>query len=408
MNAPVTDLSFRLSVPPDIASPEWQRLFDHIALGAAERERERLLPFEAVDLLKRARFGALRLRKEEGGAGATLRELYAIAIRLAAADANVAHIFRNHFTVAEQYARTPYDAQSRLWQQQVSEGAIFGLASTETGPNPAGGTQPDTLLTPEGDGFRLNGVKYYSTGTLYADLVLVRAADPDKRFVSIIIPVKRDGIEILDDWDGAGQRLTASGTTRYHNVRVEAAEAVFDLPGRGYGLSYSNTQAQLFLTAVVAGIARAILEDAIALLKRRQRSFYYAHFPVPADDLLLQQTIGQLSANAFAAEAAVLAAADALDRTGAARDAGEPDGTLAADAALAAANAKIVVDDLALRSGSLLFEVGGASATERRFNLDRHWRNARTIASHNPASFKAQAIGALLVKGEPLPARGFF
>ncbi|MFG1420551.1 acyl-CoA dehydrogenase family protein [Roseixanthobacter liquoris] len=408
MNLPVTELSFRLPVPPDLAAPDWQRLFEHIARGAAERERERILPFEAIDLLKRARFGALRLRKADGGAGASFRDLYAIAIRLAAADANVAHIFRNHFTVAEQYARAPHDDQGRAWQAQVRDGAIFGLASTETGANPAGGTQPDTLLTPEGDGYRLDGIKYYSTGTLYADSVLVRAADAQKRLASVIIPVKREGIEILDDWDGAGQRLTASGTTRYTHVRVAASEAVFDVPGRGYGLSYSNTQAQLFLTAVVAGIARAALDDAIALLKRRQRSFYYAHAPVPADDLLLQQTIGQLSANAFAAEAIVLAAADALDRTGAARDAGAPDGALAADAALAAAHAKIAVDELALRSGSLLFEAGGASATERRYNLDRHWRNARTIASHNPVSFKAQAIGALLVKDTPLPARGFF
>lgn len=408
MNLPVTDLSFRLTAPPDIASPEWQRLFDHIALGAAERERDRILPFEAIDLLRSARFGALRLRKEDGGAGASFRELYAIAIRLAAADANVAHIFRNHFTVAEQYARTPYDAQGRAWQAQVRDGAIFGLASTETGTNPAGGTRPDTLLTPDGEGYRLDGVKFYSTGTLYADAVLVRAADAERRLASVIIPVKREGIEILDDWDGAGQRLTASGTTRYTHVRVEAVEAVFDVPGRGYGLSYSNTQAQLFLTSVVAGIARGALDEAVALLKRRQRSFYYAHTPRPSDDLLLQQAIGQLAANAFAAEATVLAAADALDRTGAARDRGEPDGVLAADAALAAAQAKIVVDDLALRSGSLLFEAGGASATERRYNLDRHWRNARTIASHNPVSYKAQAIGALLVNGTPLPDKGFF
>ena len=77
-------------------------------------------------------------------------------------------------------------------------------------------------------------------------------------------------------------------------------------------------------------------------------------------------------------------------------------------AARAAAQAKLVVDELALRSASALFEVGGASATERSVNLDRHWRNARTIASHNPASYKAQALGALLVKGTPLPAKGFF
>ena len=56
----------------------------------------------------------------------------------------------------------------------------------------------------------------------------------------------------------------------------------------------------------------------------------------------------------------------------------------------------------------MLFSVGGASATGREANLDRHWRNARTIASHNPAMYKARAIGDLLINEQRLPANGFF
>lgn len=410
MNKPVIPLPAGAPAVRRSADPaEWRELFEAIGSGSSERERDRVLPFEAVDALKQAGFGALRLAKADGGAGATFRQTYKLALDLAAADANVAHIFRNHFTVAEQYARLPYDAKSRAWQAEVAAGGIFGLASTEAGSNPAGGFAPDTRLDPDGDGFRLNGVKYYSTGTLFADSMLIRAAAADGRVAAVIIPTRREGIEIVDDWDGAGQRLTASGTTRFHNVRVEADEAVFDAPGRGYGLAYSNTQAQLFLTTVVAGITRGALEDAIALVRRRKRSFYYAPVPTPADDPFLHQAVGQLAANAFAAEAVILAAADTLDRAGDARDRNDPAAeALAATAAQAAAQAKLVVDDLALKSGSLLFETGGASATERSVNLDRHWRNARTIASHNPTSYKAQALGALLVKGTPLPAKGFF
>ena len=63
---------------------------------------------------------------------------------------------------------------------------------------------------------------------------------------------------------------------------------------------------------------------------------------------------------------------------------------------------------LALRSATALFDVGGASAAVRDKNLDRHWRNARTLASHNPASYKARAIGALELHGTKLPDLGFF
>jgi alkylation response protein AidB-like acyl-CoA dehydrogenase len=78
------------------------------------------------------------------------------------------------------------------------------------------------------------------------------------------------------------------------------------------------------------------------------------------------------------------------------------------EAALRAARAQVVVAELATRSPEQLFNAGGASATSRVENLDRHWRNARTLASHNPAMYKARAIGELLINGERLPANGFF
>jgi alkylation response protein AidB-like acyl-CoA dehydrogenase len=75
---------------------------------------------------------------------------------------------------------------------------------------------------------------------------------------------------------------------------------------------------------------------------------------------------------------------------------------------LDAARAKLIVDDLAFKSATLLFDVGGASTTQKRYNLDRHWRNARTLASHNPNPLKARAIGDYEVNGTPPPIRGFF
>jgi len=233
-------------------------------------------------------------------------------------------------------------------------------------------------------------------------------ADSEGRLAATIIPVKRDGVELVDDWDGSGQRLTGSGTTHFRNVRVEATEVVFDAPNVGYGVAYSNTYAQLFLTAVNAGILAAIERDATALVLRRTRNFYYAPAPRPADDPLLQQIVGQISSNAFAAESVVLAAADALDAASQAFTVDPSNSGPALNAALASSKAKVVVDELTIRSGSLLFDAGGASATKKADNLDRHWRNARTLASHNPGAHKARAIGEYAINGTPLPAKGFF
>lgn len=410
MNKTVSAPSLTTSEPLKTGSPELEALLNQIAEGASARERDRVLPFEVIDLIRSARLGALRLPVTAGGAGSTIRDLFAFVIRLGEADANVAHILRNHFSVVERLVRTPKDEQSRAWQQAVAEGAIIGLATTELESPRVGNVTPGTTFTPDGNGdYLLNGTKYYSTGTLYSDYVLVRAADPSGATGATIVPIKREGIELVDDWDGLGQRLTATGTTHFRNVKVKRQEVVFDTPDGGYGVPYSNTFAQLFLTAIVAGIARATLRDATTLVRSRKRTFYYAPTEIPTDDPLLQQTVGQIASGAFAAETVVLAAAEALDVATDAFDAGAPNATEAAHtAALLSAKAKIIADDFAIRGGSLLFDVGGASATKKVTNFDRHWRNARTLSSHNPTTYKARSIGEHEINGTPLPAKGFF
>jgi alkylation response protein AidB-like acyl-CoA dehydrogenase len=408
MNKLISNSSLRFSQQLTAHSPDWQVLFDHIALGEPERERDRVLPHEQIDLIRRSRLGALRVPSADGGGGSSIRELFAIVIGLATADANVAQILRNHFSVVEQFVLAPQDDQSRKWRKDVVDGAIIGLAVTELESPRVGDVIPATTLTPDGDGYRLDGTKYYSTGTLYADYVLVRVADTEGALATTIIPVKREGIELLDDWDGSGQRLTGSGTTHFRNVRVERTEVIFDAPNVGYGAAYYNTYAQLFLTTINAGILAAIQRDATALVRRRARNFYYAPAARPSDDPILQQTVGQISSNAFAARSTVLAAAEALDAANLA-GIGEPSNLQPAlNAALLSAKAKVVVDELTIRSGSLLFDAGGASATKKADNLDRHWRNARTLASHNPGSYKSRAIGDYEINGTPLPAKGFF
>ncbi|MDH2344161.1 MULTISPECIES: acyl-CoA dehydrogenase [unclassified Bradyrhizobium] len=410
MNKTVSAPSLNASEPLKTGSPELEALLNQIAEGASDRERDRVLPFDVIDLIRRARLGALRLPVSAGGANSTIRDLFAFVIRLGEADANVAHILRNHFSVVERLVRNPKDEQSRQWQKAVAEGAIIGLATTELESPRVGNVTPGTTFTPDGSGdYLLNGTKYYSTGTLYSDYVLVRAADPSGATGATIVPIKRDGIELVDDWDGLGQRLTATGTTHFRNVKVKREEVVFDTPDGGYGVPYSNTFAQLFLTAIVAGIARATLRDATALVRSRKRTFYYAPTEIPTDDPLLQQTVGQIASGAFAAETVVLAAAEALDIATDAFDAGAANAADSAHtAALLSAKAKIIADDFAIRGGSLLFDVGGASATKKVTNFDRHWRNARTLSSHNPTTYKARSIGEHEINGTPLPAKGFF
>ncbi|MBI2803205.1 MAG: hypothetical protein HYX63_23545 [Gammaproteobacteria bacterium] len=165
---------------------------------------------------------------------------------------------------------------------------------------------------------------------------------------------------------------------------------------------------QLILTAIIAGVLRNVVTDAVQLVRKRARPYTHGSAGTAAADPLLQQVIGQIASSAFAAEASVLAAADEQDAALNTVINGVADFELAHRASLLTAQAKVIVDELAPRAANLLFDVGGSSAIKQSENLDRHWRNIRTLASHNPTVYKARAIGDYVVNGEHLPANGFF
>ncbi|MGO9957177.1 MAG: acyl-CoA dehydrogenase family protein [Solirubrobacteraceae bacterium] len=388
-------------------TPALTTLFTRIACGAAERERSRRPPHDVIDLVRQARLGAVRLSVRDGGAGASLRDLFAVLIDLAAADANVAHILRAHFFFVESRLTDPNASVARRWLRRVGEGAIFGNAAAEFGTAPVGAAGLQTRLARQRDRYVLTGTKFYCTGSLYSDWIVVLATAEDDAVVRVVIPANRAGVVLEDDWDGMGQQLSGSGTVRFERVEVAPDEVLRSAQDNG-APTYLGAFAQLYLTAVIAGIMRTIRDDAAATIHGRSRTYSHGSGATAAADPLILQIAGELTANAFAAEAMVLAAAQALDVGAASVVDGVPDPAAAHDAALRAAEAKVVIDGMAQRAASRLFDVGGASAVRQSHNLDRHWRNIRTLVSHNPTPYKARAIGDLVINGTALPDNGFF
>lgn len=393
----------KFTEPIKVGSKEFEQLLSEIARDAEQRRRngseER--PYYAFDLIRQSRLGALRLPVELGGGGASVHDLFYAIIRLAEADPDVAHSLRAHFWVVEDLLLKPDKEKQNLWLKRIAKGDIIGNAFTEISSKNVGHLVFETTLSTKGNGLRLNGTKYFSTGTLYADWILVLASTSDGKPVTILIPSNREGVVIEDDWDGFGQKLTGSGTTRFNNVFVEKDEVSF-IPDNQTPF---NSYLQLYLHAVISGILRNVVTDASSLVHRRSRTFSFAAADTPSADPQLQQVIGQLSSSAFAAEAIVLAAAEALDNAVNSAVDGVIDFSSSHEASLRAAQAKVIIDELALKSATNLFEVGGASAARQSESLDRHWRNIRTIASHNPRVYKARAIGNYVVNGIELPIR---
>jgi alkylation response protein AidB-like acyl-CoA dehydrogenase len=391
-------------------SDELTELLARISVGAEERERELTAPFEPIGWIKEAGLGRLRIPVQEGGGGASLRELFATLIALAEADSNVAHILRTHYWfVEQQLVSADPDARAR-GIALLNSGALVGNGFSEQSKRPVG-LYFDTAFTPDPNGgYRLNGKKYYSTGTLYSDYTQIWAAAPDGRIAGAVIPIDREGVTIEDDWDGFGQRLTATGTTRLSDVHV-AEDEYFDLgePDGEQPPTYNGAFLQLYLQAVTAGVLRSVRNDAVALAKRRARNFSHAAVPQsPSDDRQVLQVVGEIASSAFAAEAIVLIAAERLQEAYDSVVDGAPTAKAAEAAQLAAAEAKVAVDGFSYATAAKLFDVGGASATQSIYNLDRHWRNVRTISTHNPTFLKASAIGDNLANGASFPANAYF
>ncbi|RLV47518.1 acyl-CoA dehydrogenase [Nocardioides mangrovicus] len=404
-----TDTVASTSTPVRAGSPELRALLDRIAVDADVRDRERIAPFEQIGWLKQAGLGRLRVPVAEGGGGASLRELFTTLIELAEADSNVAHILRTHFWFVEQQLQSGDAASRARGLALVNADRLVGNGFSEQSKH-AVGLHFDTTLTPEdGGGYRLDGEKFYSTGTLYSDYTQIWAATPDGRIAGAVVPLDRDGVTVEDDWDGFGQRLTATGTTRLDNVRVEEEE-YFDLgdPDHQDDPVYQGAFLQLYLQAVTVGILRSVRNDAVALVQRRSRNFSHAAAGSPAEDRQVLQVVGEISADAFAAEAIVLAAADRLQEAADSVVDGLPTAAAAEAAQLAAAQAKVAIDRFSYATAARLFDVGGASATQSVHNLDRHWRNARTASTHNPTFLKASAIGDHEVNGAAFPGNAYF
>lgn len=375
-------------------------LFQQIAAGTVEREQSHTLPYEPIRWLKQAGFGAIRVPREYGGAGASVEQLFELLIELAEADSNIPQSLRGHFAFVEDRLNAPPSEERDIWFQRFVEGELVGNGWTEIGSVKLG--EVITKARPDGDRFLVSGKKYYSTGSIFADWIDVYAQRSDNGAdVIAVVDAHHAGVHQSHDWDGFGQRTTGSGTSVFENVPVPAAH-IIAFENR---FKYQTAFYQLVLLAVLAGTGRAIERDITRQIRARTRVYSHGNATSTSADVQIQQVVGQISAQVYAAQATTLRAARPLQRAYQARFSGNADEERAANIAaeIETAQAQVIVSDLVLRAATDLFNALGASGVSVSQALDRHWRNARTVASHNPLIYKAKIVGDWSINGTEPP-----
>ncbi|MGY2239311.1 SfnB family sulfur acquisition oxidoreductase [Pseudomonas gingeri] len=362
------------------------------------RDRERRLPLPELEVFSRSGLWGISVPKEYGGAGVSNVTLARVTQLISEADASLGQIPQNHFYALEVLRVNGSEAQKKRLYAEVLAGRRFGNALAELGTKTA--HDRVTHLRRDGEGYRINGRKFYSTGSLYAQRIPTSVVDEQGVQQLAFVPRESAGLTVIDDWTGFGQRTTGSGSVVFEDVFV-AAEDVIPFQSAFERPTPVGPLAQILHAAIDTGIARAAYEDTLHFVRTRTRPWIDSGNDKASEDPLTLKSVGHLSIRLHAAEALLELAGEFLDRAQA-----DTTADTVAAASIAVAEARAISTEISLAAGSMLFELAGSQATLAEHGLDRHWRNARVHTLHDPVRWKYHAVGNYYLNAENPPLRG--
>ena len=365
------------------------------AVDAAKRDRERILPAAELDRFSKSGLWGITVPKAYGGAGVSFATLAEVIALISAADSSIGQIPQNHLAALDAIRFAGSEEQKKLWFGRVLRGYRLGNAFSEAKSKHVGAFE--TKLRPDGDGFVVDGEKFYATGALFAHFIHIGAVGAGGK-VYLAIPARdAPGLTIVDNWSSFGQRTTASGNVLIRNVRVDPIAVIPAYLG-GENPSSNGAVSQIIQAAVDAGIARGAIEDTIAFVRKYTRPWIDSRQERGSEDVFTIAQIGDLEIKLHAAEALLEKAGLAIDGI---IDA--PTEQNVAEASVAVSEAKVLTTEIAILATNKLHELAGARSTLAEFNLDRHWRNARTHTLHDPVRWKYFHIGNWALNGVSPP-----
>lgn len=374
-----------------------ERVAETLGEDALARDRRNEQPFAEVRLLQESGLVTLLDPAEYGGGGAHWEAAFRAVRTIARTDASIAQLLGYHYVNESNIALVAPASERERWFRATVEGRwVWGDSVNPVDPN--------LVLSDGPEGLRLNGFKRFSTGSGVGQALLVNAVVAggahDGELAYLVLPYGHPGVELVDDWDNLGQRLSASNTVRYHDVRVAPDQVL------GYGTddpvqSLVTPAIQLVFGNLYLGIAQGALAQARTLTNARPNSWFLSGADTYREDPFVRRLYGELVSRVVAVEALADRVDRAFDRV-----IGKGDAVTAGDRAelaIQVAQLKVVASDTAVDVANRVFEATGSSSTAARVGLDLHWRNVRTHSLHDPVDYKKLEVGANFLTGEVQP-----
>jgi alkylation response protein AidB-like acyl-CoA dehydrogenase len=385
---PATLLQLQSGHPLSVA----KTLAARLATTAVERDRVGGHAAAEREWIRDSGLLTLSIPAEYGGAGADWPTVYQAIRILAQADSALAHVFGfHHLQLAGIQLYGSEEQQRRLLTATVRDRLFWGNAL-----NPL---DTRTRATPTDDGFTLDGVKSFSSGSVGADWLTVSAWDDSVGGALIgVLPTAQAGVEVQADWDAFGQRQTDSGNVRFDSVHLPS-ELVLQAPGQvpTAQATLRSQVAQLIMTNLYLGIGQGAFEAARSYTRAQARAWFASGVDEASDDPLVQHRYGQLWLLLRPAELAADHAAVLLERVF--RRASKITAQERGEVAVAVAEAKALSHRAGIEISSQMFELTGARATSGKFGYDRYWRNVRVHTLHDPIDYKIRDLGRYALDG---------
>jgi len=376
MHAPTRDVVAEVST-----------MAEEFRADAADRDRAAGTPWPQRERIRASGLLKLMVPEQYGGLGGTFPVLLRSVRELATADASLAHLFGYHHLglVTPHLIGTP-DQRAHWYALTARDNLFWGNAL-----NPL---DTRTLLERSvGQSTVLSGKKSFCTGAQGSDLLLTSATEANQSRLQVaVLPTRRDGVMVHDDWDNMGQRQTDSGSVSFDAVRVYDDE-LLGPPGAG-GSVFATLRTcitQCILSNIFLGVAQGALAEARKYTLALEKPFAGSTAESLRDDPYVLEHYGEMFVATEATACLLDVAAERLQAAWEREDALTPDERGAC--AVIVSTAKVAAGRAAMDVTSRVFEVMGARATAERYRFDRFWRNVRTLTLHDPLDYKVREVG---------------
>lgn len=390
----------RPPVPPHEDAALLASLSARFAETAADHDRTGAFPHDNFVALHAQALIALVAPRVHGGSAASLedarRVLAAVAYGEPATALILAMTWLQHHAIGRTDSRWPAHLRERVLRDAVRDGALINALRVEPAlGSPARGGLPATTARRDGDQWKLDGHKLYTTGIdgLRWLSVWGRTDEPSPRVGFFLVPRDTPGIRVIESWDHLGLRASGSHEVILEDVAIPLDHAV-DLrapaewaPDAGSQTDVDAHATQQAWMVVLLGtlydaVARAGRDWLLGFLNHRAPSGLGA----PLASLpRMQEAVGEI-------EALLRTNRVLLDHAAADVDAGH------APSATESGLLKYTVTNQAIRAVELALQLSGNHGLTRHNPLERHYRDVLCSRIHTPqndAILVAAGKGAL-------------